>query len=450
MSRILRSTIAAIALLGASPVLAAAPRTPPMPAQTSPDTVRILAVVNGSVITTQDVTDRARLFIASSGLPLQAGSIDRLRPQILQQLIDERLRMQAVEDQHIIVRDTQVANAIDEIEKRNGLAPGALKARLTAAGVDFTTLVDQVRSEIGWTLLLRQELGERLKVSPTEVASRMAELKRETGRPEYHVAEIFLALDTPAHAAQAQRFADIVIKQLRAGAPFPVIAAQFSEAQTALQGGDLGWVQANQLDPSVAQIVRQMPAGAVSEPISVPGGIVIAHLIEKRQIGNDMATVLSVRQVFLPFASTLNPAAPTAQQVATLKRAQQLSAEVNGCPEMERMAADLHSPRPADPGPVRLEQVNPPSFRNMLASLPIGKASKPLVAQDGIAVMVVCSRDEKNLDQLDAKQLENQIVEKRVELLSRQLQDDLRRKANIQMMPAAKTALGSSAALASD
>ncbi|HET6184988.1 MAG TPA: peptidylprolyl isomerase [Acetobacteraceae bacterium] len=406
-----------------------------MPAQQG--AVRILAVVNGSVITNQDVDARARLFVASSGLPLQPDIVDRLRPQILRQLIDERLRMQAVEAQHIVVQDKQIAAAIREIEQRNGLPAGALRARLVAGGVDFTTLIDQVRTEIGWTLLLRQNLGEQVKVSAAETAERMAALKQEVGKPEYHVAEIFIVLDNPAHAAEANRFADVVIKQLRAGAPFPVIAAQFSESQTALQGGDRGWVQPSELDPAVAKIVEEMPPGAISEPISVPGGIVIVHLIAKREIGHDMATMLSMRQVFLPFTEPLKPNAPTPQQIATLQRAQRIAAKVNGCDEMERIAADEHSARPADPGPVRLDQVNPPPLRAMLAALPIGKPSRPLVTSDGIAVMAVCSREEKNLDAVDKTQVEQQILEKRVELMSRQLQDDLRRKATIDIRQAA-------------
>lgn len=442
MVRSLPVALAAAALLAAVPLdagRAAAAHHVQAVSQPAADSVRILAVVNGSVITNQDVTARTRLFVASSGMPLRGDAADRLRPHILRQLIDERLRAQAVEADHIIVRDKQVAAAIRGIEQRNGLAPGALRKRLTAAGVDFTTLIDQVRTEIGWTLLLRQKLGERIKISPTEVADRLAALKRQVGQPQYHVAEIFLALDTPAHAAEARRFADVVIRQLRAGAAFPVIAAQFSESESALQGGDLGWVQPRDLDPAVAKIVQEMPPGAVSEPIAVPGGLMIVHLIAKRQIGNDFATILSVRQVFLPFTQAVDPAAPTPQQIATLQHAQRISATVNGCPAMEQLAAKLHSPRPADPGPIRLEQVNPPAFRKILASQPIGKPTKPLVASDGIAVMVVCSREQKNLDALDAKQVQAQILEKRVELLSQQLQDNLRRKANIRMMAAADT-----------
>ncbi len=438
MTRSIRLAVSALALLTGAPSLAAAaPSARATPIAARP--VRIVAVVNGSVITSEDVDNRARLFAVSSGLPQQPEVLERLRPQILRQLVDERLRMQDVERQHIVVEGKQIAAAIQEIESHNGMQPGALRAKLSADGVSFTTLVDQVRTEIGWTMLLRQQLGDRLKVSDADVAERTRALTAEVGRPEFHVAEIFIPVENPTREAEARRFADVVIKQLRAGAPFPVVAAQFSQAQSALQGGDVGWVQPSQLDPAVAQVVQQMPPGAVSEPIAVPGGLEVVHLLAKRQIGRDFATMLSLRQVFLPFTAPLNPAAPTPQQEATLKKAQAITVRTHGCAEMEQAAKDNNSPRPADPGDVRLDVVNPPQFRAMLASLPLDHASKPLVSPDGIAVMMVCAREEKNLNEISRKQVQEQILQTRVELLSRQLQQDLKRQAQIEMRGEAKT-----------
>jgi len=86
---------------------------------------------------------------------------------------------------------------------------------------------------------------------------------------------------------------------------------------------------------------------------------------------------------------------------------------------------------------VRLEQVRPPPFRQLLASLPIGKASQPLVANDGIMVVMVCSREEKNVAQLSDQEIRSQLVGERAELASRQLLRELRRRANIDLRGAA-------------
>ncbi|MGE0225931.1 MAG: peptidylprolyl isomerase [Acetobacteraceae bacterium] len=422
--------LAAAMLAAAAPALAQKPR-PDAAKEVELPGDRIVAIVNKDVISTSDVNNRTRLFVMSTGLPASSQVIDRLKPQIVRQLIDERLRMQEAQRRKIVVPDQQIAAAIREIEARNGLPAGALRARLSGDGISQRTLVSQIRTQLAWTLVLREQLGERVQVTDSEIAEYQALQAQQIGRPEYRVGEIFIPIDDPSNTADAQRFAETVIQELRAGAPFPLVAAQFSQTQTALEGGELGWVQPTQLDPHVARLVTEMPAGAISNPVKVPGGYSIVTVQGKREIGRDMGTMLSMRQVFLPFAAPLNPQAPTEQQRQTLEKARGIAASARSCEQIESLAKANNSPRPADPGEVRLEGVTPPQFRQMLASLPIGKASEPLVSADGIAVMMVCSRDQKNLAGLSKEEARRQILNDRVELLSRQMMRDLHRQANI-------------------
>jgi peptidyl-prolyl cis-trans isomerase SurA len=153
----------------------------------------------------------------------------------------------------------------------------------------------------------------------------------------------------------------------------------------------------------------------------------------KREIGREVGVAVSLRQVFLPFTSTLNPAAPTEQQKQALDKARSISASVHSCEQMEQAAKANNQTRPVDPGEVRLETVNPPAFRQVLASLPFDRASQPLVANDGIAVLIVCSREEKNLAQATNQDVRAQLLNERVELLSRQLLANLRRHASIEL-----------------
>jgi len=425
----------AVALLLAPPCAAvAAPLAPPAPPPAP--AARIVAVVNGEIISNADVDNRARLFALSTGLPIRPDVIDRLKPQITRQLIDERLRMQEVQRRHIVVPDKNIASAIHDIETRNGLSAGVLRQKLVADGVSQRTLIDQIRTQLGWTQVLREQLGDKATITDAEVAERQRLQAQQVGRPEYRVGEIFIPVDDPASTADAQRFAETVITELRAGAPFPVVAAQFSQNQTALQGGELGWVQPNQLDPEVARLAVEMPAGAISNPVKVPGGFSIVTVQGKREIGREVGTVVSLRQVFLPFTSALNPQAPTEQQRQTLEKARGISASVHSCEQMEQVAKANNSPRPADPGEVPLDTINPLPFRQVIATLPPDRASQPVIAPDGIEIIIVCSREQKNLAQLSKQEVQAQLLNERVELLSRQLQADLRRRARIELRPA--------------
>jgi peptidyl-prolyl cis-trans isomerase SurA len=359
--------------------------------------------------------------------------LNRLTPQVTRLLVDERLRMQEVQRRRIPVTDQDVAGAIAELERRNGLPAGGLVAQLRRAGVEPRVLYDQIRAQIGWARLIRALLGPQANPGEAEVAEYIAAQQARTGQPEYLVSEIFIPVDDPAEEPEVRGFVDDIIAQLRRGVPFPIIASQFSQAQTALQGGDLGWVGPEALDAEVGRIVTQMPPGAISNAIRVPGGFQIVALRQRREVGRDEATMLTLRQAFFPFTATLNPNAPTPQQVQQLERARALAGSVRSCEAMEAAARTTGSDRPSDPGPVRLEGLSPPALRQLIGGLQPGRASQPIVAPDGIAVVMVCSRERVNQAEITPQIARAAIVRDRAELVSRQTQRELRRRAQIEM-----------------
>jgi peptidyl-prolyl cis-trans isomerase SurA len=438
----LAAATAAVLTLPIAGFAADAPTKPARPPATQPaataqpplvDRSRIAAVVNGDVISDADIANRARLFAISTGLPMSSDVIDRLKPQILRQLIDERLRVQEAQRRKIVIQDAQIAAAIKEIESRNNMQPGALRAKLASDGVSNRTLIDQIRAQLAWSQVLRDTVGEKVNINDADVAEQERLAAQQVGQTEYRLGEIFIPVDDPANSADAQHFAETVISELHAGAPFAMVAAQFSQTQTALQGGELGWEQANQIDPAVAAIVSQMPPGAVSNPVRVPGGFSIVTLQAKREIGNQLATIATLRQAFFPFTTPLtDPQNPSEQQRQALAKARSTQATIKGCDQMEAYAkANNPANRPIDPGEVRVEGVNPPAFRQLLETIPVGKPTEPLISRDGIAVITVCTRDQKNVGEITTAEIRNRLVNERVEMLSRQAMRDLHRKATI-------------------
>ena len=423
-----RKTPLALALLVAL-LLPAAPMPTAVAQSASAGVNSIVAVVNGDVVTRSEIDSRRRLLALSAGVSGDAGA--QGGDQILRLLIDERLRIQELSRRRIPVTDQDIASSITNIESRNGLPPGGVVQNLRRAGIEPRVLYDQIRAQIGWARLLRGMLGEQATVSDAEVNEYLNAQRARLGEPEFLISEIFIPVENPGQEAQVRRFVTDVIQRLRQGVPFAMVAAQFSQSQTAIQGGAMDWMTADRFDTAVASILRQMPEGAISHPIRVPGGFEIVLLRDKRISGRDMATMLTMRQVFLPFEGQVNPQAPTAQQLAQLQRAQTLSDQARGCEAMD--AAARGSPRPADPGPVRLDNVTPPELRDLLSSLPIGRATQPIISMDGALIFMVCSKETRNMAEANPQQARDILLRDRIELLSRQLQRDLRRRAQIEM-----------------
>ncbi|MDW8445413.1 MAG: peptidylprolyl isomerase [Acetobacteraceae bacterium] len=418
MGRLARHLIVALTLLTAPP---------PALAQTA----GIVAVVNGDIITTFDVESRRRLFAAAAGLPLTSDVLERITPQVRRLLVDERLRLQEAQRRRIPVTDAEVATAIARLERQNRLPEGGLRTTLARQGIDIRALYGQLRATIAWAKLVRAELGAQAEIDPEQIRERIREIEAATGQPEFLVSEIFIAVDDPSQEREAERTAAELIDQLRRGAPFAAVAAQFSQAQSAEEGGDLGWVRLGRLEPEVEAVLRQMPPGAVSLPIRTAGGYTVVTLRARREVGRDIATLLTIRQAFLPFETLLDPRAPTPQQIRMLETARRISDTARSCEAFERAAQGVGARLTVPPGDIRLDQ-QPAELQRVLSGLSPGRPSEPLIAPDGIVLFMVCNRRQENLAIPTPEAVAEAILRERVDLLSRQMMRDLRRRADIE------------------
>jgi peptidyl-prolyl cis-trans isomerase SurA len=348
----------------------------------------------------------------------------RLRPQVTSQLIDQTLQLQEINKRGVVVPETDIANALAHIEQNNNMPAGSLRAKLADEGVPYATLVAQIRTELGWQTVLHQVLGAELQPTPGDMNAEKKALEAELGKTQYHLAEIFIPVTDPADDATAKNFASTVIAQLRTGAPFPIIAAQFSQSPSALQGGDLGFVSPRQLDPSVAAVVATMPPGAISNPVRVPGGYDIVQLQQTQVVGAASQVQLSIRQAFAQYPTPI-----TNGQV--IDKLVQAARGAKSCDDISAINAQFGNLRPADPGPVNLADVNPPEFQALLANLPVGQVSQPLVAPDGASVVMVCTRQNVAQALPSDQDISQTIVERRVEMESKQLLDSLRHQSII-------------------
>jgi peptidyl-prolyl cis-trans isomerase SurA len=406
----------------------AAPASTPIQA---PDSAGMAAVVNGQVITTQDVAARARLLAISLGMQPTPDIIQRLSPQVTKQLVDQTLQQQEIDKLGIDVSAQDVANALSHIEQSNNLPAGGLETKLEAAGVPYSTLLSQLRTSIGWQGVLHKVLGPGLTPTLGDLVAQKAALQASLGGTRYHIAEIFIPVTDPSDETPAENFANTVIAQLRQGAPFPIVAAQFSQAQTALSGGDLGFVQLSQLDAPVATTVQNMPVNAISNPIRVPGGFDIVQLLDKHDIGDQMQTILDIRQAYGQYPQPVTGGQLGPVQINFINQFMAKAKAATSCAAVQALDASYGNIQPANPGPVNLGTVTPAAFQQVLANLPLNTLSRPLVQATGVAVVMICNRSEEKAQLPPDNQIENMIIDRRVQLESEQMMDQLRHRSVI-------------------
>ena len=250
----------------------------------SQEAVRIAAVVNNEAISIPDLVARIDIAIVSSRLQISEELRQQLAPQVLRSLIDERLKVQEAERLRVRASRAELANARRTVEQRNGIPAGGLDDFLRRQGLDVASVTEQLRAEILWSKLVRGRLGAAVSVGEGEIDEAIARLEANRGRPEYRVAEIFLAVDSSEREAEVRGAAASLYRQLSAGASFAQIAQQFSQSATAAVGGDIGWVVEGQLPGEIETVLADLEPGSIAPPVRAFDGYYIVSLIDRRTV----------------------------------------------------------------------------------------------------------------------------------------------------------------------
>jgi len=384
----------------------------------------IAAVVNEDIITVYDVQSRLALFMATSGMENTQENQRRVIPQVIQSLIEERLKMQEAKRLEIAITEAEVRQAVDGIERQNGMEPGTFRKILEERGADLSSLFSQIEADVAWVKVVREDLARQVNVAPEEIKLVMDRLKNNQGRPEHLIAEIVLPVSAVLSDQDALQLGARLAQQARDGVPFPALAQQFSQSPTAAVGGDLGWVLEGELEDELDAAVARMQPGEVSEPIHTNSGYHVIVLRGRRDAGapDPMMAAITMSQVYLP---TVGGRAITEPRLSQLTAS--LSNQAMSCEQMNTIAKQVGTP---GSGPVDALRVGvlPPKVRDAVVNLQPGRSSGPIEVAGARLFAVICQRmDDSGLPSEGeiAARLENEKLENIARLRLR----DLRRQA---------------------
>jgi peptidyl-prolyl cis-trans isomerase SurA len=405
------------------------PENPQLFGSAIPSVVKATAIVNGDVITQTDVDQRvALLAIANGNEQIPAEELERLRQQVLRNLIDETLQIQAAKTEKIEIKNSDIERTLTRVAGNVKQTPEQLGAYLAAHGSSIKTLRRQIEGEIAWQRLQNAKIESGVTVGDDEVKAVLDKLNASKGTEEYRVGEIFLSA-TPDSIPQAEANAGKILEQLKNGASFAGYARQYSEASTAAVGGDLGWVRPEQLPAPLAAALRQMGPGTVSNPIPVPGGVSIIAVQDTRKIltPDPRDAILSLKQVSISFPKgiTRQAAEPIVSRFAEAAR------NVGGCGGADKIATDFHG-EVVTSDQVKMRDL-PPALQQMMLPMQVGQATQPFGSlEEGVRVLVICGRDEVDPSAPSYDEVYNQLNEERMNLRARRYLRDLRRDAVIE------------------
>ncbi|MEO8442323.1 MAG: peptidylprolyl isomerase [Betaproteobacteria bacterium] len=257
---------------------------------------RIIAVVNEEVITRRDLDDRMRVVtiqLKEQGTP--APPVDVLEKQVLDRMIYTKVQLQFAKETGLRVDDGQLDSAIGRIAENNKISPAQMRATLEKDGVSFAKFREDIRDEIVMTRLREREVDNKITVADSEVDNLLKTLQLQDGKTEeFDLSHILIRVPeqvSPEQLRDRRGRAEKALAQISGGADFRQVAASFSEAPDAVQGGAMGWRELARLPAIFAEAVKTMKPGEVSPILRSPNGLHIVRLNDRR--GQDAPVIVS-------------------------------------------------------------------------------------------------------------------------------------------------------------
>ncbi len=252
--------------------------------------VKIAALVNGEIISNQDIQNRINSFLMTSQIPLNDQTKGMIVQKVIHSAVDEKIKLQAAEKAGINVTEKEIDAAVANFEKSNKIPAGELKNILKAAHVSEKSFREQMKADLAWVRFLRSKLRMEGDITQSEIETALADAKKDLNTPKYQISEIFVK------KAKAKDIQDLV-ENLRKDPRFELYAMQFSDSPSAAKGGNLGWVNQGKLPEKLEETILGMKEGEISDAILLNDGYYIIRLNQKFNPKKDKPTMPTKEEI---------------------------------------------------------------------------------------------------------------------------------------------------------
>jgi peptidyl-prolyl cis-trans isomerase SurA len=425
------ATVAALAaaLVGAYPQLTSA-QTREL-SSTGEFVDGVAAVVNEGVVLKSEL--REQLSVIMQRLREQQAQMPPLpviERQVLERLVVQRIQLQRAERLGIRIPDELLNRALADIAARNGLTLEQFPAVLAAEGIDYAAYRQEFREQLILEQLRSRDVMSRISVSEREVEQYLTRQQEAAlSDLDYDVSHILVNVSsaaTPEQLVEARARIDEIMARLAAGEEFSQLAVAYSDAQTALDGGALGWRKGSQLPTIFAEVVGGLGPGEVADPFRSGSGFHIVRVNDVRGTERVMVDQVQARHILLTPTEVMDSEA-VRQRLVNVRN--QILGGDDFASIARAISEDIGSG--AEGGSLGWAESTDyvPEFARVVNELPIGELSEPFQTPFGWHIVEVLDRrvhdTTEELQRRDAVMaLRERKFEEEIELWIQRLRDE--------------------------
>ncbi len=375
---------------------------------------RIVAIVNDDVILESQLDNRTELIIKQlRAKDTQLPSMSALHKQILERLILEELQLQMAKRSGITVDDDSLNSSLRKMAGDNGISLSEFRERLLQEGYNYPAFREQLRNEITLNRLRQQFVDQQIQVTEQEIDNELSNMQKNNNSQAYQLGHILISVSeaaSPEELQQARQHIENLHQQLLDGADFAKTAISESDGRQALNGGDLGWREADKLPSLFVDVVRKMNKGDISNIIRSPSGFHIIRIADIKGSNNHIIEQTQASHILLKKNSLVTDS----ELRIRLQQIRERAIQGDDFTDLAR-AYSQDTGSAGDGG--SLGWVTPgtmvPEFEKVMDALPSGKISEPVKSRFGWHIIKVEQRRKHDNTQEYQRMQVNQSIRRR-------------------------------------
>ena len=231
------------------------------------ETLKIEALINGEIISSEDISDQINIFMLNSPIPFNSETKNMITHRVMAQTIEQKLKKQAAEKEGITINPTETDAQLKSWAEKNKIKLSSLPKH----NISRQAVVDNINAEIAWIKLIRKKFYQGTNITQKEIDETIEEITKDMSIKKYLVSEIFIKKE---NAEDIQG----LVNKLREDPRFELYAARFSEAPSAANGGNLGWINSGKMLSALEMRLSSMSPGDISDAILIGNGYYILQL----------------------------------------------------------------------------------------------------------------------------------------------------------------------------
>lgn len=325
---------------------------------------------------------------------------------MLDNLILEKIQTERIRQLGLSITDEEVFDQLQDIAEQNDISLADMRDRLNQQETDgFAKVRDKIRQQMLMQKLREIEVISKTQVTEGEIDNYLKRVQLQNNNLQYHLQHIMISLPenaTPDQRTAIQTKAQGLLNGIKNGDDFTQVAVRHSSGNRALEGGDLGWLSAEDIPTFFADSVEQLAVGQVSQLIRSPLGFHILKLIETKDKDAKIVSQYNIYKFIILSDDAQQASAPPASLI-------ELTQQMNALADFENLN-ERYSDIPAainqnsHVGWKTLAELSATDTNAVQSIAQLPGAAEPFANEQGWVILYVDSQRETDIGLKDKRQ----------------------------------------------